>query len=131
MHELAPHWLQGVRIREVWFEPTFHKYKGELCAGIHLHTDFPSYDPDRFKPFRLVVLFLKSIRILYPDYLLWRDFPYEYEVGRLAIDVINGGGYLRQWVDDAEATVSEFEAVLLRDEDEWKDQSSGYYLYGN
>ncbi|WEK44917.1 MAG: DUF1343 domain-containing protein [Candidatus Sphingomonas colombiensis] len=26
-----------------------------------------------------------------PDYPLWRDFPYEYDFGKLAIDVINGG----------------------------------------
>lgn len=131
MHELAPHWLEGVRIREVWFEPTFHKYAGELCAGLHLHTDFPDHDPDNFKPFRMIVLFLKSIRMLYPDYQLWRDFPYEYEAGRLAIDVINGGEYLRQWVDDIKATVSDFEAKLLSDEVAWKDQSSRYYLYDN
>ena len=35
-----------------------------------------------------------------PDYDLWRDFPYEYEFGKLAIDVINGGPALREWVDD-------------------------------
>jgi hypothetical protein len=42
-----------------------------------------------------------AIRRLYPDYPLWRDFAYEYQQGKLAIDVINGGPLLRDWVDDA------------------------------
>ncbi len=129
MQELAPQWLKGVRLREVWFEPTFHKYQGELCAGIQLHTDYPDYDPSAFKPYRLVVLFLKSIRLLYPDYPLWRDFPYEYEEGRLAIDVINGGEYLRQWVDDPEAKVSGLENRLIHDEAKWLEKSVSYYIY--
>ncbi len=131
MQELAPQWLTGVRLREVWFEPAFHKYQGELCAGIHLHTDFPGYDPDDFKPYRLVVLFLKSIRLIYPDYPLWRDFPYEYELGRLAIDVINGGECLRQWVDDSEAMAVDLETRLLKDETKWFEQSMEYYLYSS
>ncbi|MGC2223208.1 MAG: hypothetical protein WA624_13000 [Methylocella sp.] len=42
-------------------------------------------------------LAFKAIRRLYPDYPLWRDFAYEYEQGKLAIDVINGGPLLRDW----------------------------------
>src|SRR5262249_12315121 len=26
MHKLAPHWLEGCRLRECWFSPTFHKH---------------------------------------------------------------------------------------------------------
>ena len=36
MHRLAPQWLRGCRLRECWFEPTFHKHVGKLCAG---HSD--------------------------------------------------------------------------------------------
>ncbi len=129
MYELAPQWMQGVRLREVWFEPTFHKYQGVLCAGLHLHTDYPEYKPDDFKPFRLLALFLKSIRLLYPAYPLWRDFPYEYEFDRLAFDVINGGDFLRNWIDRAEATVEALETRLQADETHWKQQASGFYLY--
>ena len=49
------------------------------------------YDHEAFRPWRLQALAFKAIRRLYPDYDLWRDFPYEYEFGKLAIDVINGG----------------------------------------
>ena len=129
MQALAPQWLQGVRIREVWFEPTFHKHTAKLCAGIQLHTDYAGYDHQQFKPFRLLVLFLKSIRLLYPDYDLWRDFAYEYEEGRLAIDVINGGSYLRQWVDDSNASIEDLETILIHDENKWFEQTCHYYLY--
>lgn len=129
MRELSPQWMQGCRIREVWFEPTFHKHHGKLCAGVQLHTDYADYKPEYFKPFRWVILFLKSIRLCYPDYPIWRDFPYEYEENRLAIDVINGGSYLREWVDDAESTIDMMEQRLLSDEQAWYEQMQVYQCY--
>ena len=90
MESLAPHWLHGCRLRECWFEPTFHKHVGKLCAGIQIHVDDRSYDHDAFRPWRVVALAFKSLRALHPDFALWRDFPYEYERDRLAIDLING-----------------------------------------
>jgi hypothetical protein len=56
---------------------------------------------------------------LYPDYPLWRDFAYEYEQGKLAIDVINGGPLLRDWVDDARATPQDLDTLAIRDEQAW------------
>ena len=101
MQRLAPQWLDGCRLRECWFEPTFHKHVGKLCHGVQIHTEDPGYDHDTFKPWRIQALAFKAIRRLHPDYPLWRDFPYEYELGKLAIDVINGSPLLREWVDDA------------------------------
>jgi uncharacterized protein YbbC (DUF1343 family) len=34
MERLAPHWLRGCKLREIWFEPTFHKWEGQLCHGV-------------------------------------------------------------------------------------------------
>lgn len=129
MQELAPQWMQGLRMRECWFEPTFHKFQGDLCAGIQLHTDFPEYEASSAKPFRLIVLFLKALRLSNPEYPIWRDFPYEYEFDRLAIDVINGGKKLRQWVDDDSSSIENLEAMLSKDETIWKQQIEGYLLY--
>ncbi|MET0179431.1 MAG: DUF1343 domain-containing protein, partial [Novosphingobium sp.] len=100
MQRLAPAWLQGCAIREVWFEPTFHKHAGTLCNGLQLHPEGRFYDHAAFRPWRLQALAFKAIRRLRPDYPLWRDFPYEYEFDKLAIDVINGAPALREWVDD-------------------------------
>ena len=99
MQALAPHWLKGCKLREIWFEPTFHKHAGKLNHGVHIHCEGPYYDHAAFRPWRVQALAFKAIRRLYPDYQLWRDFPYEYEFERLAIDVINGGSGLREWVD--------------------------------
>ncbi len=59
----------------------------QLCAGMQIHVDDPGYDHAAFRPWRLVALAFKALRTLRPDYPLWRDFAYEYEPGRLAIDV--------------------------------------------
>jgi len=125
MARLAPHWLAGCRARACWFEPTFHKHAGKLCHGVHVHAEAPFYDHEAFRPWRLIALAFKAIRRLHPHYHLWRDFPYEYEVGKLAIDVINGSPLLREWVDDAAATPGDLDALARADEASWADESAG------
>ena len=78
-----------------------------------------------FRPWRLFALAFKALRQLRPDYPLWRDFPYEYEEGRLAIDVINGGELLRQWVDDPAATPADLDRLALADESAWQRGTAG------
>jgi uncharacterized protein YbbC (DUF1343 family) len=129
MHALAPQWLRGCLLRDCWFEPTFHKHAGALCNGVQIHPEDPGYDPQAFKPWRLQALAFKAIRRLYPDYPLWRDFPYEYEHGKPAIDVINGGPSLREWVDDAAATPRDLDALALADEQAWLSERRAYLLY--
>ena len=120
MHDLAPDWLAGCRLRPCWFEPTFHKHAGKLCAGVQIHVDDPGYNHSRFRPWRLMALAFKALRALAPDYALWRDFAYEYETGRLAIDLINGGSLLRQWVDEPTATPADLDELVRRDELAWQ-----------
>jgi uncharacterized protein YbbC (DUF1343 family) len=129
MHELAPHWLGGCSLRECWFEPTFHKHVGRLCHGVQIHTEGQSYDHDAFKPWRVQALALKAIRRLYPDYVLWRDFAYEYEYGKRAIDVINGGPSLREWVDDAAAAPQDLDALAVSDERDWLNERQAHLRY--
>jgi len=129
MRHLAPDWLHGCRLRECWFEPTFHKHAGKLCAGIQIHVEDGAYDHAAFKPWRVQALAFKAIRLLQPDYPLWRDFAYEYEHDRLAIDLINGGEGLRRWVDDIESTPADLDALTNPDETAWREQSEGVLLY--
>ena len=129
MRRLAPDWLQGCRLRECWFEPTFHKHVGKLCAGVQIHVEDAAYDHAAFRPWRLMALAFKAIRHLQPDYELWRDFPYEYEYDRLAIDLINGGEQLRQWVDDPQATPGDLEALAGADELAWMAERDAVLLY--
>ena len=130
MKRLSPMWLRGCRLRECWFEPTFHKHAGTLCNGLMIHAEGQFYDHHEFKPWRLQALAFKAIRNLYPDYEIWRDFPYEYEFERLAIDVINGGPALREWVDDSEAEPGDLEAIAHADEESWRETIAPHLLYG-
>ncbi|HUJ52855.1 MAG TPA: DUF1343 domain-containing protein [Steroidobacteraceae bacterium] len=130
MQSLAPRWLEGARLRRCWFEPTFHKHVGQLCEGLQLHVeDSLYYDHEAFRPWRLVALAFKALRRLHPDYALWRDFAYEYEQGRRAIDVINGGEVLRQWVDDPAALPADLETLAAADEADWRAQRQAVLLY--
>ena len=129
MESLAREWQRGCRLRECRFEPTFHKHAGKLCAGIQIHVDDPAYDHENFKPWRLIALAFKAIRALNPDYDLWRDFPYEYEKDRLAIDLINGSELLRRWVDDPAATPNDLDALARPEEKSWQAEQESVMQY--
>jgi len=129
MYEIAPQWLAGCRLRECWFEPTFHKHIGKLCNGVQIHVEDPSYSHHAFQPWRLQALAFKAIRQLYRNYPLWRDFPYEYERDKLAIDVINGGPSLREWVDDPTATPGDLDALATPDERDWVARTRQFQRY--
>ena len=129
MNSIAPQWMRGCRLRACWFEPTFHKHQGRLCAGLQIHVDDPAYDHDAFRPWRLQALAFKALRRLDPDYDLWRDFPYEYERERLAIDLINGGEDLRRWVDDPAAAPEDLEALAGPQERAWREEREAVLLY--
>jgi len=130
MQSFAPHWLGGCKLREIWFEPTFHKWEGQLCHGVQIHCEDPAYyDHAAFKPWRVQALAFKAIRRLYPEYDLWRQFSYEYVFDKLAIDVINGSPLLREWVDDANAAPGDLDAITVPDEQAWDAARAKYLLY--
>jgi uncharacterized protein YbbC (DUF1343 family) len=129
MQSLAPHWLRGCRLRECWFEPTFHKHAGTLCAGVQIHVEDAAYNHHTFRPWRLMALALKALRTRQPDYGLWRDFAYEYEYNRLTIDVLNGSELLRQWVDDPTATPADLDDLTAPDETSWIEEREAVLLY--
>ena len=129
MRRIAPEWLEGCSLRDFWFQPTFHKHVDTLCSGVFIHAEGPGYDHERFRPWRVQAAGFKAIRALYPEYDLWRDFPYEYEFGKLAIDVINGGPGLREWVDDRAAVAADLDAVTRPDEAAWAEVARAHLLY--
>jgi uncharacterized protein YbbC (DUF1343 family) len=129
MRHVAPHWLEGCVLREISFEPTFHKHVGQLCSGLHIHAEGFAYDHQRFRPWRLQALIFKAVRNLYSNYPLWRDFPYEYAFGKLPIDVINGGPALREWVDNADSLPGDLDALTAPDEAKWLDERRPFLRY--
>jgi uncharacterized protein YbbC (DUF1343 family) len=129
MLTLAPQWLAGCRLRDCWFEPTFHKHAGKLCNGVQIHVEDESYQHASFRPWRVQSLAFKALRRLQPDYPLWRDFAYEYEHERLAIDLINGSPLLREWVDNPASTPADLEALTQPDEAAWEAARAEFMLY--
>jgi uncharacterized protein YbbC (DUF1343 family) len=128
MRRAAPDWLAGCRLRPCAFEPRFQKHAGVLCHGVQIHAVAPFFDPARFRPYRLVALFLRMVRRLHPEVDLWRPPPYEYETTRLPIDVINGGPSLREWID-GDAGPAALDAALAADERAWEARRAGFLLY--
>lgn len=129
MERKAPQWLRGCILRECWFEPTFHKHVGMLCNGVQIHAEGSTYDHSAFRPWRLQALALKAISKLYFGYELWRDFPYEYEEGKLAFDVINGGPGLREWIENPSTIANDLEAVTAPDERRWGQMLQEFLIY--
>jgi hypothetical protein len=85
-----------------------------------IHVEDPAhYDPRRFRPWRLVALALKALHRLDPERPLWHTNPYEYEYDRLAIDLIDGGSRLRQWVEDETAAPADLDAMIEPEERAW------------
>ncbi len=128
MQKIAPNILNGILFRECFFEPTFHKHAKTLCNGLFLHTDFARFQ-NEFSPFRALAVFFKALLQTHPDFPLWRDFVYEYEREKLAIDVINASPLLREWVENKSATFQDLEILLTQDEKSWLQTRQNFLVY--
>ena len=129
MHDLEPKWLDGCALRTCWFEPTFQKHTGKLCAGVQIHVEDELYAHAAFRPWRLQALAFKALRMLEPKYPLWREFAYEYEHDRLAIDLLSGSDLLRTWVDDPRSRAKDLDELALADERAWRQERRKFLLY--
>jgi Uncharacterized protein conserved in bacteria len=78
--------LSGVFFRETYFQPTFHKFAGELCGGAQLHIA----DREKLRPFLTGIEIIKCIRKNYAEQFQWKQPPYEYEWKKLPIEVLIG-----------------------------------------
>jgi uncharacterized protein YbbC (DUF1343 family) len=130
MRETAADFCAGCYLRPCFFTPFFNKHVTQLCAGVQIHATYGGYEPNRFKPYRLISAMLKSLRAVQPNFELWNDFHYEYEpMTRRPIDVINGGPSLREWVDDPHAAPTDWDRILRADEEQWIDERRPLLLY--
>ena len=127
--EKAPQLSQGTILRPCNFEPAFQKHSSMICSGIQFHTQLPSYRHQAFQPYALVATLLKLLRNLCPDYELWRYHDYEYETDRIPIDVINGGPWLRHWIDDPDRDLPELYQAIEMARQSWASTRQDYLLY--
>lgn len=124
-----PHWLEGCAVRPAFFEPTFHKFKGQLVSALQIHVDPAVYDHAHFRPFRLICAYLKCVHELYPDFDLWLKPPYEYEREKMPIDILSGDERLRAWVADKQADGGDWDKILRADETDWLAARKPFLLY--
>ena len=124
-----PNWFEGCSVRECYFQPTFYKHENALCKGLQVHVDHHRYRHDQFKPYRVFSALLKALKVEYPDFELWRDFPYEYEFERLPIHLIHGTEFFKNWVDDSSSTYDDLEKKLDSDEKSWLEERKDFCIY--
>ncbi len=129
MATIAPSWVKGCILRPAFYEPTFHKFKGELVNAIQVHVDGPLENSPEFRPYRLVNLYFKSVHRVHPDVDIWRQPPYEYETEKMPIDILSGHDQLRKWVAEPQPLVDEWERSLARDEAAWAQERAAFLLY--
>ncbi len=116
--------LPGCILRPLHFQPTFHKYAGEVCGGVQVHVT----DPEIFRPVATYVALLAAVRSLWPEDFAWRQPPYEYELSKLPIDILAGGPQLRRAVEagiPARDLIATWEPGLQQ----FAEQAAPYRLY--
>ena len=84
--------MPGVFFRRNHFQPTFHKWSGQICNGAQIHV----LDRTQFPSFRSAIELLKYLFHAYPDQFQWKPPPYEYEYDKLPIDILLGNGWYRK-----------------------------------
>jgi uncharacterized protein YbbC (DUF1343 family) len=127
--------LKGLYARPLQFEPTFNKYRGQICNGVFLHVS----DRDAFEPVLAFVALMQfiirqtgvhdsshvkldrfqatSAETELPGFA-WKQPPYEYEYEKLPIDILAGNGWLRGSIENQESL------TVLRDR--FRDELSSF-----
>jgi uncharacterized protein YbbC (DUF1343 family) len=86
---------EGLTLRPLTFQPTFHKHGGKRCFGLQVHVR----DPARARTYHLYLRLIAETRNLAPNDFAWRKDPYEFVTDRPAIDLLTGGPEFRELVD--------------------------------
>jgi len=89
---LAKRRLPGLVLRPHSFEPTFHKWAGQVCHGFQIHvTDMAAY-----RPYISTLAILQDVIAVHGDRFDWKKPPYEYVTDKPPIDVLTGDPEIRR-----------------------------------
>jgi len=116
--------LDGCTLRNVAFEPTFHKFVKETVRGFQIHVT----DRRRFRPVLAFATLFSAIRRCHADDFGWRESRYEYESERPAIDLIFGAPRIRAAID-AGAGAEELAELWRGDIDRFRAAREEHLLY--
>jgi uncharacterized protein YbbC (DUF1343 family) len=117
--------LDGVTLRPIAFRPTFDKFMGVTCRGVQIHVT----DRWRFRPLRTGVALLAAAAKLWPREFEWRKEPYEFVADRPAIDLLAGGAWLREGVEQRQS-VAELTGLWDSDEQVFRQRRAPHLKYG-
>ncbi len=95
VQEIDDESLRGCALRPVAFEPTFHKFTGQVVHGFQIHI----LNRNIFRPIRTYAAIFSAIRQVHGKDFAWREPPYEYEHEKLPIDLIAGTARMREVID--------------------------------
>lgn len=95
---LGRHKLPGVLFRPLVFRPTFNKWAGQICGGVQWHVT----DPSVFRSYWTGLVFLQTVRNLWPRQFRWLPPPYEYETVKPPMDILCGTDIPRRRIDRGE-----------------------------
>jgi uncharacterized protein YbbC (DUF1343 family) len=122
--ELNREKVPGAVFRPMHFQPTFHKFAGEICGGVQIHVT----DRDAFRPVITGIAVLKAIYKLYPNDFDWKQPPYEYVFDKLPFDVINGSASVCEQIT-SDLPLAEIEAGWRHGLDDFSAVRKTYLLY--
>ena len=88
--------LPGAWFRAVQFEPTFNKHAKSMCEGAFLHVT----DRSRFEPVLVYVAIIQEAIRQSNGAFCWSPPPYEYEMVKLPIDILDGNLWLREAMEN-------------------------------
>ncbi|MFQ6082260.1 MAG: exo-beta-N-acetylmuramidase NamZ domain-containing protein [Candidatus Aminicenantia bacterium] len=116
--------LPGVIFRPVAFQPTFSKWKDEVCYGIQIHV----VNRNIFQSVKTGLAIIKAIYYLYPDKFSWRLPPYEYEYQKLPFDILWGTDKIRKQIEN-NISIEDIEKSWQSDLENFKQKRNNYLLY--
>ncbi len=116
--------MAGVYFRPIYFQPTFHKGKDQVCGGVHIHVT----NRAKFNAFQAGIRLLAAIQQRYPAEFAWKRPPYEYEFDKMPIDLIVGTARFREAVE-AGNSLAEFEKTIGADVSKFKSLRKPFLMY--
>lgn len=119
INKMNEYGFEGVKIRPIYFTPTFSKHKDELCNGVAIHI----VDTNKFKSYEFGLRLLDIIRSSNKkQFEFIKPFT---KGGKSFIDLIFGGNELRENL----LTVDEIIEQSVKEGQVFKEKIKNYYMY--
>jgi len=116
--------LPGVRFRPVYFEPTFHKWSGQVIGGVQIHV----LDRRVFLPFLTGLAVIQSFRTAAGSGFRFNDPPYEYEYEKLPFDILCGTDRIRIQMEKS-VPLNEIQNAWMDSLRKFSEKRKQYLLY--